>query len=81
MLDQSEMMEKSEDNNDESLEKYKVNYMREKIIVFITKQKAIIDKILARNIFKIPYVFGSMISTICQREKVNVPKILTTLFS
>ena len=56
-----------------------VRYVRDTLISFITKQKATFDKLLEN--FKIPKVFGSMIENICQREKVDVPLILTKIFS
>ena len=57
------------------------SYVRDKLIEFITKQKATFDKLLERTIFKIPKVFGSTIENICQREKEDVPTILTKIFS
>ena len=69
------------DPHESNEEKSNRKHVTEKLIEFMTKQKATFDKLLERTIFKIPKVFGSMIENICQREKVDVPLILTKIFS
>ena len=85
LLDPDELKENpGDDNYDKSLDKFQnenENQMRDRIIAFVTKQKSLFDKLLSRSIFKIPNVFGSMIEKICQREKRDVPTILTKIFS
>lgn len=81
-MDPGEVKENSEeDNYHRSMVNFQANYMKDKIILFLTKQKEFFDKLLTRTIFKIPNVFGSEIVKICQREKVDVPLILTKIFS
>ena len=78
-MDPDELKENSEDDNiDKSVDH---NLMRDRIIAFVTKQKSLFDKLLSKSIFKIPNVFGSMIEKICQREKRDVPTILTKIFA
>ena len=83
-LDPDELNENSEDDNfEKSLDPYQqdqANLMRDRIIAFVTKQKSLFDKLLSKSIFKIPNVFGSMIEKICQREKRDLPTILTKIF-
>ena len=80
-LDPDELKENPEDDNyDKSLDQFQEHQMRDRIIAFVTKQKSLFDKLLSRSIFKIPNVFGSMIEKICQREKRDVPTILTKIF-
>ena len=79
---EAEVKENSEDDNyNRSMDTFQKNYMRDKIIQYLIKQKEFFDKLLTRTIFKIPNVFGSEIVKICQREKVDVPLILTKIFS
>ena len=81
ILDPDELKENSEDENyNKEVDHVQANQMRDNIIAFIKKQKSLFDKLLSRSIFKIPNVFGSMIGKICQREKCDVPTILTKIF-
>ena len=81
-MDPGEVKENSEEHNyNRTVDDVQSSYMRDKIIQFLTKQKEFFDKLLTRTIFKIPNVFGSEIVKICQREKVDVPLILTQIFS
>ena len=81
-LDPDELKENSEDDNfDKSVDPFQASIMRDRIIAFVTKQKSLFDKLLSKSIFKIPNVFGSMIEKICQREKCDVPTILTKIFA
>ena len=59
-------------------------YVRDTLISFLTVQtKKLLEPTICKllQLAKSPRVFGSMIKNICQREKVNVPTILTKIFS